>query len=56
MRYASNQNSIFVDEQDKSAILEHIVFEEGVLYVPRTNQPLQNGSPWYHGRMEALER
>ena len=54
MRYASNQNSIFVDEQDKNAILEHIVFEEGVLYVPRTNQPLQKFLSLYHPKKDIV--
>ena len=48
MRYASNQNSIFVDEQDSNAILEHIIFENGVLHVPKTNQPLQQLLSLYH--------
>ena len=48
MRYASNQNSIFMDEQDSNAILEHIIFEDGVLYVPKTNQPLQKLLSLYH--------
>jgi len=48
MRYSSNQNSIFMDEQDSNAILEHIIFEEGVLFVPRTNQPLQKLLSLYH--------
>ena len=43
MRYASNQNSIFMDEQDSNAILEH-----GVLFVPKTNQPLQKLLSLYH--------
>ena len=50
MRYASNQNSIFMDEQDSNAILEHIIFEDGVLYVPKTNQPLQKLLSLYHPR------
>ena len=48
MRYASNQNSIFMDEQDSNAILEHIIFEDGVLFVPKTNQPLQKLLSLYH--------
>jgi len=48
LRYASNQRSCFIDEQDGNAILEHIVFEEGVLYVPKTNQPLQKLLSLYH--------
>ena len=39
IRYASNQNSIFVDEQDGFAKLEHVVFTDGIINVPR-NQPL----------------
>ena len=54
MRYASNQNSIFVDEQDKNAILEHIVFEEGVLYVSKTNQPLQKFLSLYHPKKDIV--
>ena len=48
IRYASNQNSVFVDEQDKNVILDHIIFEEGVLYVPKQNQPLQKLLSLYH--------
>ena len=48
MRYASNQNSIFIDEQDENAILEHIVFENGGLFVPKENQALQRLLSLYH--------
>jgi hypothetical protein len=48
MRYASNQNSCFIDEQDNNAILEHIIFEHGVLHVPKSNQPLQKLLSLYH--------
>ena len=41
MRYASNQKSIFVDEQKGSVTLKHIVFEEGVLFVPMQKRNLQ---------------
>ena len=41
MRYSSNQKSIFVDEQDDNVMLDHVIFEEGVLFVPKQNQPLQ---------------
>lgn len=40
LRYASNQTSPFQDEQDDNAILEAIVFEDGVLQVPSTNPVL----------------
>jgi len=41
LRYATNQNSPFEDEQDGNVILEPIVFEDGFLNVPRTNVALQ---------------
>jgi len=37
MRYARNQRSIFVDEQDQHSILTPIVFENGVLKVSKTD-------------------
>jgi hypothetical protein len=42
MRYARNQDSPFIDEQDDTAIVEPIVFEEGILIVPKTNKALQD--------------
>jgi hypothetical protein len=50
IRYASNQRSCFIDEQDGNIILDHIIFEDGVLYVPKTNQPLQKLLSLYHPR------
>lgn len=41
LRYARNQRSPFVDEQDDNAIIEPIVFEDGSLMVPRNNVALQ---------------
>lgn len=41
LRYASNQKSPFEDEQDGNAILEPIVFEDGLLRVPKNNPVLQ---------------
>jgi len=41
LRYARNQKSPFEDEQDGHAILEPIIFEDGVLTVPKNNQVLQ---------------
>ena len=35
LRYATNQKSVFVDEQEGPVTLEHIVFEDGTLYVPK---------------------
>lgn len=41
LRYARNQRSPFEDEQDGNAIVEPVIFEDGFLTVPRTNQVLQ---------------
>jgi hypothetical protein len=41
LRYASNQKSPFEDEQDGNALLSPIIFEDGFLHVPKSNQILQ---------------
>jgi hypothetical protein len=41
LRYARNQKSPFEDEQDGNFILEPIIFEDGILSVPRNNFVLQ---------------
>ena len=41
LRYAVNQKTPFEDEQDGNAIMEPIVFEDGLLYVPKSNPVLQ---------------
>lgn len=41
LRYASNQKSCFVDEQDGNALLEPVIFEDGFLFVRKENQVLQ---------------
>jgi len=41
LRYATNQSSIFMDEQDGDVILGRIVMIDGVLKVPSTNMVLQ---------------
>ena len=48
VRYATNQNSLFVDEQDGNARLGHIIFEDGVLTVPKTQPLLQQLLELYH--------
>ena len=48
LRYATNQNSPFVDEQKGEATLGHIVFKEGVLTVPKEKQNLQKLLSLYH--------
>lgn len=55
LRYARNSNTPFQDEQDTNVIVEPIVFEDGVLMVPKNNPVLQeflhyhpgNGSEFY---------
>ena len=51
IRYAQNQKSIFVDAQDGYVTLKHIVFKDGTLFVPRTNQPLQRLLSIYHPQL-----
>lgn len=41
LRYARNQKTPFEDEQDDNVILEPVIFEDGMLRVPRTNPVLQ---------------
>jgi len=48
LRYAPNQKSLFVDEQDDRVQIEHVIFENGALYVPRTNVVLQQLLSNYH--------
>ena len=53
LRYATNQNSPFVDEQKGEATMGHIVFEEGVLNVNKQQQNLQKLLSLYHPRIGA---
>ena len=48
LRYATNQFSPFVDEQDGQVTLEHIVFHDGGLHVPKEKQSLQKLLSLYH--------
>jgi len=48
IRYADNQKSLFIDEQDGFAQLKHIVFRDGVLMVSRTQPLLQQLLSLYH--------
>lgn len=41
LRYARNSRSPFQDDQDANVIVEPIVFEDGVLTVPKSNPVLQ---------------
>ena len=48
LRYATNQNSVFADKQDDHVIEGDIVFENGFLFVPKTNPALQSLLSIYH--------
>jgi hypothetical protein len=48
LRYATNQNSPFVDEQKGEATLGHITFKNGTLTVPKEQQNLQKLLSLYH--------
>ena len=48
LRYATNMNSPFIDEQKGEATLGHITFRDGVLTVPQENQILQKLLSKYH--------
>jgi len=48
LRYATNQNSPFVQDQKGEVTLGHIIFEDGVLMVPKEKQNLQKLLSLYH--------
>jgi hypothetical protein len=48
LRYATNQQSVFADEQKGPATLAHIIFENGSLSVPKENVQLQKLLSLYH--------
>ena len=48
IRYATNQKSLFVSDQDGYVTLGHVTFLDGVLEVPRQQQPLQKLLKSYH--------
>ena len=48
LRYAINQKSPFVDEQKGRSTLQHIVFKDGTLFVPKIDQCLQKLLSLYH--------
>ena len=52
VRYATNQKSIFVDEQDDNAILGHVVFEDGALHTKKSEAALQQLLSIYHPKAE----
>ena len=48
IRYATNQNSPFKDEQKGEATLGHIIFRDGSLFVKKEDQALQKILSLYH--------
>lgn len=48
LKFTTNQQSVFVDEFKGEARLGHIVFRDGVLFVPREKQTLQKLLSLYH--------
>jgi hypothetical protein len=54
LRYATNQPSPFVDEQQGPATLEHVVFRDGTLTVPAAKVALQKLLSLYHPLKDKL--
>ena len=48
LRYATNQQSVFVDEQKGEATLGRVIFRDGTLFVPKRQQNLQKLLSLYH--------
>ena len=48
LKYATNQSSVFVDEQKGEATMGHITFRDGTLGVPKAQQNLQKMLSLYH--------
>ena len=48
LRYATNQKSPFVDEQEGPSTLEHVIFRNGSLFVPKEKVALQKLLSLYH--------
>ena len=48
IRYATNQASVFVEDQKGESTLGHIVFKDGILTVPKRKQNLQKLLSLYH--------
>jgi len=49
LRYARNSNSPFQDEQGENVIIEPIIFEDGVIRVPKNNPVLQEFLHYHPG-------
>lgn len=56
LRYATNQSSVFVDEQKGEATMGHITFRNGVLTVKKNKQNLQKILSLYHPLLNGIYR
>jgi hypothetical protein len=54
LKYTSNQRTCFVDEMIGDQRLEHIIFRNGVLHVPRNKVTLQKLLSLYHPHRNSL--
>ena len=54
LKYTSNQRTCFVDEMKGEQRLEHIIFKNGSLYVPKNKQVLQKLLSLYHPHRDKL--
>ena len=54
LKYCENQKTPFVDEMVGDQRLEHIVFRNGALHVPRNKQTLQKLMSLYHPQKDVL--
>tara|TARA_R110002049_G_scaffold259845_1_gene435700 strand:- start:106 stop:879 length:774 start_codon:yes stop_codon:yes gene_type:complete len=48
LRLATNQKSLFADEQNGYSTLTHVIFQDGILNVPRTEVTMQKMLSLYH--------
>ena len=54
LKYCSNQRTVFVDEMQGEQRLEHIIFRNGSLMVPKTKTVLQKLLSLYHPHRDKL--
>ena len=54
LKYTSNQRTVFVDEMKGDQRLEHIIFQNGSLHVPRNKVILQQLLSLYHPHRDQL--
>ena len=54
LKYTSNQRTVFVDEMKGEQRLEHIIFQNGQLFVPKNKTVLQKLLSLYHPHRSVL--